>query len=212
VLANGELDNGPAVRAVQTLPAPRLIVVADGGLRHALTLNLVPNIIVGDMDSAPADSLRNAENQGARLVRHPTSKDETDLELALILAVQEGCEVIRIVGALGGRFDHAISNIMLLTLPELRQRDVKIVSNNQTMWLAYPGETTVQGSPGDLLSLVPLAGDVTGIFTVDLQYPLHRETLRFGPARGVSNVFLTNQAQVSFESGLLLIIHTPKGE
>jgi thiamine pyrophosphokinase len=207
VFANGDLNDGPAVRAALNVPPPWLVIAADGGLRHALALNLVPEVVIGDMDSADPALLAQAEQRGAEVKRFPADKDETDLELALIEAAQRGCNPIRVIGAVGGRLDQTIGNAYLLALPALRTCDVGLVSGSQNMWLAYPGEVRITGEPGDTLSLLPV-GAAVGIVTDRLKYPLRHETLTFGPARGMSNVLLEHEARVTFESGLLFMIHT----
>ncbi len=210
VFANGDLNNGPAVQAALDVDVPRpwYIIAADGGLRNVLALDLIPNLIIGDMDSVDPDWLSRAVSLGAEIRRFPVEKDETDLELALIAAVESGCGTIRIVGAVGDRIDQTVGNLYLLKLPALIGRDVRIVSGRQTTWLAYPAQTIVTGQPGDTLSLIPIEGDVIGIVTENLKYPLLHETLALGPARGMSNVMLGDEARFTFEHGLLLVIHT----
>jgi thiamine pyrophosphokinase len=208
VFANGDLYNGPAVRAALDVPKPWLVIAADGGLRHALALHLVPNLVIGDMDSADLDMLAHAKKQGADVQYFPVDKDETDLELALTAAAQRDCDPIRIVGAVGDRLDQTVGNIYLLALPALRGRDVRLVNGKQTTWLAYPGETLIAGQPGDTLSLIPVETEAAGIVTENLEYPLRHETLMFGPARGMSNILLSGEARVTFEGGLLLMTHT----
>jgi thiamine pyrophosphokinase len=211
IFANGDLNSGAAVRAVLDKYAnteSRHAIAVDGGLRHTVLLGIVPDAVIGDMDSADHVQLAYAERSGAEILRYKAEKDETDLELGLQLAAERGGNPVRILGASGSRLDQVISNIYLLSLPELRNRDVRIVSGEQTSWLAYPGETIIDGMPGDTVSLIPLAGDATGIVTHDLRYPLRGESLSVGPARGVSNVMLSHRASVTLASGLLLIIHT----
>ncbi len=206
---NGELNDGPAVRAVLSMDAATpLIVAVDGGLRHTMSLGLSPHIVIGDMDSADPVLLAEVEAHGAEIQRYPAEKDETDFELGLRLAVARGCTTIRVIGAMGDRLDQTISNLYLLALPMLRGCDVRLVSGVQTTWLAYPGTTELYGQVGDTVSLIPMAGEATDIVTKALAYPLRRETLPFGPARGVSNVMQSEHAAVTFNTGLLLVIHT----
>ena len=83
------------------------------------------------------------------------------------------------------------------------------VSGGQTIYVLRPGLHTFHGQPGDTISLIPLSASVADIETRDLKYPLRKETLYFGPARGVSNVLETaDTGQVSFPSGMLLAVHT----
>ncbi len=208
VFANGDLNDGPAVRAALEGPRPRLVVAADGGLRNALALDLFLDLVIGDMDSADPVLLAQAEERGAEIQSFPAEKDETDLELALVAAAALGCDPIRVIGGIGDRLDQTIGNVYLLALPTLSGRDVKLVSGRQTTWLAFPGEIVVNGQPGDTLSLLPVSSAATGIVTDQLKYSLRHETLQFGPARGMSNVLLEREAHVTFESGMLLLTHT----
>ena len=127
-------------------------------------------------------------------MRHPAEKDETDLELALLWAVEQGANWLRMIGATGGRIDQTMSNIYLLALPILDGCDVKLVAGKQALWLARPGETRIGGAVGDTISLIPLNGTVRGVRTENLYYPLKDEDLYFGPARGVSNVMTAEEA------------------
>src|SRR5690606_22671608 len=101
-----------------------------------------------------------------------------------------------------------LANMYLLALPSLRDCDVRLVSRAQAAWLWYPGTHTLEGTAGDTVSLIPLDGPVSGIHTENLYYPLNGERLTIGPARGISNVMQGDTAQVSFDGGLLLVVHT----
>jgi thiamine pyrophosphokinase len=214
IAANGDLVDGEAVQqAVQAASrhaanSSALIIAADGGLRHLIALQLSPDLVIGDMDSAEPAQLDAVERAGGEIMRFSAHKNETDLELAVLEAVKRGADVIRIIGALGDRFDQSISNVHLLALPELRGSDARLVSGKQTLSLSFPGETILIGNAGDTVSLIPVAGDASGIVTEQLEYPLRHETLKFGAARGVSNVMLGTQASFTFETGVLLVVHT----
>jgi thiamine pyrophosphokinase len=209
VFANGDLNPGPLVdRALAAADEASLWVAADGGALHAEALGAPIQTVIGDMDSLTEADLIRLEARGATLRRFSPAKDETDLELALLYVIERGADSVRVIGALGGRLDQTLANVLLLTRPELAGRDIRLVAGRQAAWLLTPGAHPIEGRPGDTLSLVPLGGDAGGVATDGLQYPLHEETLAFGPARGVSNVFVGAQATVRLESGLLLAIHT----
>ena len=211
ILANGEPPDASEVRA--WLRPNDQLICADGGARAALQLDLRPTIVIGDFDSLSTSEIGQLEDAGTRLIRHPREKDETDLELALLCAAGQAPNEIVILGAHGGRTDHMLANIMLLALPQLNNIDVCIAWRNERMFLLHPNRPhTVMGEAGDTLSLLPLGGDVPGIETFGLQYALHNEPLRFGPARGVSNVMLGASASVQFASGRLLCVHCKVGD
>lgn len=185
-----------------------LSIAADGGLRVAQHYDVQPQIIVGDMDSVNPDDLQAYEQAGVEVHRYSPEKNETDLELALLLAAERGASWVRILGAIGARFDQVLANVYLLALPQLEGVDVALVAGKQIIRLLRPGETRLQGQVGDTLSLIPISGDVVGITTQHLKYPLRNETLHFGPARGISNVFVAEEASVKIDDGLLLCVHT----
>lgn len=209
VFANGDLHDGPAVQEALRQGTGGLIVAADGGARLALACGLRPALVVGDMDSLDEATLVTLRQNGAELQRFPADKDETDLELALLAAVRAGATWLRILGAVGDRLDQTLANILLLTLDALRGVDARLVAGRQTLWLLGPGEHALGGAPGDTISLIPLDGNAIGVRTHALRYPLRGETLRFGPARGVSNVIIEAGARVALEKGHLVVVHTP---
>jgi thiamine pyrophosphokinase len=205
LFANGELRN-PAVVAEMLRPADYLVCV-DGGLRHMHSLGLRPNLLIGDLDSVSPGEVLELEREDVRIQRYPVDKDETDLELAILAALKEGYRTMRLVAALGGRLDQTLGNLFLLTLPELSGCDIRMEDGIEEAFIIRSREM-VLGQPGDIVSLLPLAGSVTGVVTQGLRYPLHAETLWFDRTRGVSNVLLENQASIEVASGVLLVIHT----
>jgi thiamine pyrophosphokinase len=205
IFAGGTLRPGKAVnRAIATAD---LIIAADKGALTASQYGCTPAAIVGDFDSLtiPIDELK---RMGSELVQVAVEKDETDTELAVQIAIGRGADTITLLGGLGGeRFDHTVANI--LSLAGFEHISIRIVDGPSACWLLRgPGSTRIQGQQGDLLSLLPLTADATGVHTQGLYYPLNGETLRFGKPRGVSNVFTGEQAEVSLAGGMLLIIYT----
>ncbi len=208
LFANGELKRGAMLdRALNSLESPH-VICADGGALHARALGLTPHTIIGDLDSLTAAELAQFKAAGAEIIQHRQEKDETDLELALRHCRRIGASSITILCALGGRFDQALANILLLTLPELRDMRIEIVAGDQSARLLRPGSHRLEGERGDTVSLIPLGAAAEGITTSALQYPLADESLRLGPARGISNVMLNDTARVDFRCGLLLLVHT----
>ena len=205
LFANGDLEPGDWLEPYLA-EATRLIAV-DGGLRHLQKVGRLPDLLIGDLDSISAEQLMRIEAAGGEIIRFPAAKDETDLELALLLAVERYAEPVVVLGAFGGRLDQHLANILLLTHEAVRDRPVKLVAPYQEMWLIQR-ECVIKGKPGDTVSLIPLAGDVHVQATAGLAWVLQDEWLRFGPARGISNVMETAEARVAITSGSLLCIHT----
>ncbi len=184
------------------------IIAADGGSLHALSWGWMPHVVIGDFDSLPARERARLEAVGCRFLQVPAEKDETDLELAVRLAAKEGAQELLIFGALGGRPDHYLANVMLLALATQLGIPARILDGLQEIRLITGGEdANFSGAVNDTLSLIPLGGDARGIATEGLGYPLRGETLYFGLARGISNVFTAPRARVKLEEGTLLAVH-----
>ena len=187
-----------------------LVVGADGGARHAAALGRRLDLWVGDGDSIGEDELAAIEATGIPVRRSPVDKDESDTELALLAALDAGAARITILGALGGaRLDHELANVWLLGHPRLTGRDIRLVDAAVRMRLVGPGRADLGGRIGDLVSLLPFAGDAGGLTTEGLRYPLRDERLRSGPSRGLSNVRVSSDASLTVGSGRILVVETP---
>lgn len=179
-----------------------LVIAADGGARHLLAIGVEPQVVIGDLDSLDPATLAALAGR-CEILRFPAEKNETDLELALLLAVERGAAEIRVLAALGGRPDMHLANQLLLALPALAGRDVALLDDGWSVRLLR-SSLRLRGAPGRRVSLVPL-GDALGVRTEGLRYPLRGEPLLLGPARGVSNEFAAGEALVSVEAGALLV-------
>lgn len=187
--------------------AADIVIAADGGAALALAAGVRPHVVVGDMDSLAGDALDALRRAGVDIRTFPPRKDETDLELALLEAVRRGADDITIAGALGGRLDHTLGNVYLLTMAQLRGRNVRIVDGRVEAFVVWE-RAEIRGARGDTVSLIPLTPEVRGVETEGLEYPLRRESLFMGPGRGISNVMLGPVARVSTSDGILLAVVT----
>jgi thiamine pyrophosphokinase len=203
IFANGELQDAQSTRKL--IKPDTLVIAANGGTRHILAAGVTPDVVIGDLDSLSPGVQARIEAAGTQIVSFSPRKDETDLELALLHAAREGATEIVILAALGGRLDQTIANVLLLALPEMEGIDARIVDGVQEAFLVRD-KAAISGQPGDTVSLIPLGGDAEGVTAEGLEWPLHEATLRFGPARGVSNVLTAEQARVRVERGMLLCV------
>lgn len=189
------------------------VVAADGGALALERWGIVPQLIVGDLDSlgqARADALA---KRGAKVIPYPAAKDESDLELALRYALESGADDIVLLGIFGGeRIDHALANAMLLADPAYRGLGVRAVQGGTQIRAAHGGDSlSLAGPVGAMVTLLPVRGDATGVRTVGLGYALAGETLHFGRSRGLSNVVTALPASVSLEHGVLLVVEQISG-
>lgn len=205
IFANGEAAMPPDL--ADLLGRAGLIIAADGGAGHCARLGIVPHHLIGDLDSLEEEILQQLQHQGTLIHRHPPEKDATDLELALDLALDLGASETWLIGALGGRWDMSLANILLCAQEKYRPLRLSLAGSECRMHLIHAGSAyTIRPRPGSKVSLLPLRGDAHGITLEGFQYPLRDATLPFGTSRGISNVAKAAEATVHLREGMLLCI------
>ncbi len=184
-----------------------LTIAADSGGAALLSLDVTPDLLVGDMDSIGADVLAAIRKRGAEVIEAPAEKDFTDTELAVRLAVDRNPTEIVICGALGNRLDHTLANISLLVYARERGVTARIVTEDQEAYL-LPADVIdpIAGKVGDTVSLIALSEPVTGVTTHDLKYPLKQAALSLFSPLGVSNEIAGPNPWVEFWEGRLLLV------
>ncbi len=203
IFANGNMASIPPV--VNEICSSDLVIAADGGSHHCKTLGITPDLIIGDLDSLDDAAIAAYTRAGVEINRYPAHKDETDLELALIAALQRSVSEVHIIGGLGARWDMTIANVLLAAHQVFAQLSIRLFDGTQELVLLRgASRLDLDDRQGDTISLIPFGGDALGVTSVGLEYPLLDETLYFGSPRGVSNTILGAHAQVSLRQGTLL--------
>lgn len=208
VVASGEVDATDA----RHFDTAELVIAADGGATSLDRVGRRPDVLVGDLDSSDEALVARLAAAGTRVERHPAAKDASDAELALRTAIDAGASDVVLAGATGGeRLDHALANVLLLASGWLDGRDVRISRGPATVRVARAGRVLeLEGQCGDLVTLLPLAGDASGVTTVGLRWPLAESELRMGTTLGLSNEVVATGATVSVGAGLLLVVETER--
>ena len=126
------------------------LIAADGGANHLLKMGILPEIVIGDLDSVDEDTLFQLTSAEVNIEQYSEDKNETDIELALRYAIELQPTSILIVGALGGRLDQTLANLSILTDPTLSGTDIRLDDGVEEAFF-LPGsrcERGAGGSPG----------------------------------------------------------------
>lgn len=201
------LAGGP-VRATDRLRAlaveARLVVAADGGLRHAAALGVTPDLLVGDLDSVRDADL--AAWPDLPREAHPQDKDDMDLELAVDAARDRGAREVRIVGAFGGRMDQTIAAALIAARYAREGLQVALLDGIHDARPLTAGSRFEAGLPvGTLFSLLALGGPVR----IDVEaaaYPLADAVLPPGRGLGLSNRAADGGPLITVREGLALLM------
>ncbi|PKN36140.1 MAG: thiamine diphosphokinase [Deltaproteobacteria bacterium HGW-Deltaproteobacteria-19] len=205
ILAGGPVSDPEFLRERIASIRPVAILCADGGARHAYGLGVIPDAIVGDMDSLDDEKARFFSRRGCRLLRHSPEKDETDTELALAEALGMNPDAVWIFGAMGRRLDHTLANLSLLACEAARGVDVRLVDPFCEVFLVR-GMSMLEGEPGQTVSVFPLGDAAEGITLEGFEYPLDGATMKPGKPYGVSNRLAAPRGVIRVRKGALLVI------
>ena len=190
------------------------VVAVDSGVRWVLDAGLVPDLLIGDMDSAPADLLARCDGLGVPRVQvDPVEKDETDLELALAHVRGEGARRVAATNTLGGRIDHELAAMGAFARCGL---DVRCYEDSCTAGFlcdgpdagAMPRElrpAELGVAAGEEFSVVALWGSAR-VTQSGVRYP--QDGFEVGPLSGlgISNVLESEDALVSVADGRIAVI------
>ncbi len=203
LVAAGELHDYERARGF--LREDDFFVFCDGGLEHAGGLCVEPDVIVGDFDSCKADVIA-AWQDHCEIVRLPREKDDTDTLFAVKLALERGYNDFLLLGAMGGRFDHALGNISILLYLEGLGKKAVLIDDYSIMQIAGSKPLLIEANCS-YFSVLTVAGDVSGVTIKNAKYPLENASLSADFQLGISNEVLPGKvAEVSVEHGRVLVV------
>lgn len=205
IILNGEIEDYKFIKSIIENNYD-YIICADGGANHIYKMDIVPDYIIGDLDSVDEEVVRYYKENNVKFEKFPSRKNETDTELCIYLARNLNAKYIDFIGALGGRVDHMIANINLLYYVRNMNIIPRIISEKSIIYIAINEEITVEGNKSDTISVIPLNGQAKGVTLTNLEYPLKDYDMDYGIPLGMSNVMLKNICTIKVREGCLLII------
>ena len=187
-----------------------LVIGVDGAADIFDRYDWVPDILIGDFDTADAGCVENLEKRGTKVIRLAERKNQTDTEAAVDYALFAGMDELLILGAIGSRMDHTLANISMLVRADKAGASCRIVDEYNELTVS-DRDMTLSGEKGQGVSILPLTGEVC-VSADGLKYPLNKLILGWDSSRGVSNVMTGELAHISISGGYALIIKTLKDD
>ncbi len=210
IISGGNIDNGLALRILQE--SFEHIIGVDGGLAFCFEHGIVPTRIVGDFDTLDEKILKwYKEHTEIEIQEYNPVKDATDTQIAVELALKLGSKSIIILGGTGTRLDHVLGNIQALYLALEEGVDCRMIdTHNQIRLIQDQCILHKSEQYGTYFSLIPYTAEVFGVTLKGVKYPLekHYFTVYGTGSFGVSNEVLEDQAEISLESGILILIES----
>ncbi|MCD8045967.1 MAG: thiamine diphosphokinase [Clostridiales bacterium] len=209
IITGGQIDLPFAEKWINDHEWDR-IISADSGLDFCRVAGVLPDVILGDFDSANPEVLQYFQERcPQRIETFPAEKDETDTELAILRAVEMGADAITILGGTGTRLDHVLGNLHLLKMAMDAGVSCAIIDPHNRIRMTQDGMTIRRAEQfGKYVSLIPFTPQVDGLTLRGFAYEVEDFTLLSGKARGVSNEIRAEAATIELRSGILLVIES----
>lgn len=210
IIANGLLTKAELERFTK-LNKPRKvidIIACDGASDFLVKEKITPDVVIGDMDSASAVTMRSITAAGIPVIKQ-MGQDKNDLEKALDYALTEKYTEINVIGFTGKRFDHALNNLSIL-LRYSKKTALKMY-DDKFRYYFVKDKIELSCAIGTVISLLPLS-KASGIKTSGLKYPLNKETLKFGKREGALNESVSETVSIKVKKGVLLVCVSVKAK
>lgn len=198
LLLNGKL---PAREQLQTLAAGfRQVVAADGAGLVAVDSGLIPDVVIGDLDSVGTQRT-NLEQLGVRVMERP-NQEENDFEKGLSWLIEQGETSVTVLGIAGGMIDHTLNNFSILA--KFAHRLQLQFLDEQSIGIIVVDSMEFPATPGLRVSLIPLP--FATVTTTGLAWALANEQLAIGKREGASNVAIADRVSVTVHHGVIAVI------
>ncbi|MHD0316709.1 thiamine diphosphokinase [Fusobacterium sp. THCT1E2] len=175
------------------------IYCADGGANHLEFLNILPLEIWGDLDSVTKEIIEKYRINKVRIKKFPKDKDYTDGELILQHISKLNYDEIIVIGGLGGRIDHLLTNLNLI----FKFKNLKFVTEKEKIFSIEKKAELIE-LKGKTISFVPFSEKVEGLTLEGFKYPLNKYTLHQGDSICMSNIAIEDICKVTFDTGKLM--------
>lgn len=186
-----------------------IVIAADRGLEAAENFNLNIDEAVGDFDSISTKSFAYWKEKGIPIYRYPSSKDESDMELAFALASQKGCKEIYLLGALAGRVDHELANLFLLLKGHQQGICCKMLNQQNCLYFVHSSHCFLKKETyGDYFSFFAFSPQVSALTLSGFCYPMMKKNLYFGDFYTISNILEAEEGFCFFQDGTLLCVES----
>lgn len=208
ILANG--DYGEIELYKDKLSDFDKILCADGGANYAYSLDIIPDYIIGDMDSIDDDIRAFYQAKGVVFKKYPRQKDFTDTQLVIHLAEELGAKEILFCGSLGTRLDHTLSN--LYSGINTAINGIKVTHYNPKCSIHIVAkELDIEGNIGETVSVLALTDIVTGLSEMGVEYPLEQVSLEKHNPYAISNILSEARAKITVDTGVIAVFHYHEG-
>lgn len=204
IITNGDMNNLDYYKDI--LKEYEYIICVDGAIRYLVKMNVRPDIIIGDLDSISSEFLQIIEEENIPIAKFPSEKDETDTELAILLALEKNSSEITLLGGIGSRVDHSFTNFTLLARTAEKDVKCRMLNEKNDCYFVKDKISFEDFDKSYNVSIIPLTAEIIVEKTEGLYYPLANEVIARGSSRGISNVPLDKKIAITITKGMAMVV------
>jgi len=198
IFAGGEIKNYNIIS--NYINENDYIICADSGYIHAKKLNIRVNLLVGDFDSL------NIDYKADEIIRLEINKDDTDTYSAVKHAIKRGYKDFLLFGMLGGRTDHSLANISILSFLKNHDCSGIIINENEEITFVLNETVKIKKTDCEHFSLIAVSGTVRGVTIKGAEFCLDNADIEYPYQYATSNKVIDEYAIVRILEGKVLLI------
>ncbi len=177
-----------------------IIIAADAGYKMLDTLNITPDIVLGDFDSL------GFVPEGMEIIKHPVKKDDTDTLLAVKVGLCRGFKRFVLYGCTGGRADHSLANFQTLSFIASNGGEGYLCGEDFTATAICNSAIKFGSETKGSVSVFSATTECENVSIKGLLYPISNASLRFDFPLGVSNEFIGKESEISVGNGTAVVV------
>ncbi|MBM4172045.1 MAG: thiamine diphosphokinase [Ignavibacteria bacterium] len=200
ILANGEKPKKNIYKYLESI-GYSILICADGGANTALNQKIIPDYIIGDLDSIKPKTYDFFYDK-CRIIKSK-NQNNTDVEKCLVYAIKNKFSNAILLGGIGNRLDHSLCNISIL----LKYHDsinIRLINKNSIL-MVYDSSVSLITKKNELISIFGF-DKKTKITSNGLKYALNNDVLPFGTRESTSNQALGNEVKLNIKGGKIIVI------
>lgn len=202
IISNGTINDIDILRKVKK--EYKFILAADGGTNHCIRASILPDLVIGDLDSISNETLKVIEDNNILIEKFPTKKDVTDTELCIDYLINRGFKDITLIGVTGNRMDHTMANILLLNKLKNKGIKGKIIDENNTIYLVDT-QLTLTKEVDFFVSIIPITNSGIIISLRGFEYGLEHVRVNFASTVCISNKIIEENGTIEIHKGKALV-------
>lgn len=204
IISNGDINK---IEELKTrLKEYELVICADGASNRLRCMDIVPDCILGDLDSIDSDTLSYFEKKQVKFIRFNPEKDYSDTHICVDFLKEKGIQEIDVYGALGGRWDHSLANFGLMYYGYENGLDIRLVDGYDRAFVCGKGSYVSVKKENQCFSIFAVFEDAQ-VSLKGVKYPLNDYNLRRGESIGLSNEYIQD-CIVEIKKGSAIVIES----